>query len=301
LRKLIRDLINNKTPRTVETESLPPDFIDPLEECEQDKSLDLCSKLPQLLVSCSQSIGKQRDHNEDALFTLNTTLASNEKNVPFGLFVVADGMGGHEQGEIASNIAVRVAATRIIRKILIPLISLAPTAPSASIQEILEQSVLEAHEKILEEVPDSGTTLTILLILDKHMTIAHVGDSRAYIISPDGEIQVKTRDHSLVMRMIELGQITLEDASDHPQRNVLYRALGQGELLPPDINTYPLPDNGYILLCSDGLWGVVPEDKMAELIIDSPDLFITCQRLIDAANEAGGPDNISAILVQIPE
>jgi len=301
LRKLLRKLQNNLKPSDQEIKPITADSGESIDNLEREKSFQLSLKTPQLLVSCSQSIGRQRDHNEDALFTLNTTLASNGKYLPFGLFVVADGMGGHEQGEIASNIAVRIVASRIIRKVLITLVSLIPSTPNNSIQEILEQSVQEAHEKILEEAPESGTTLTTLLILDRHMTIAHVGDSRAYVISPNGDIELKTRDHSLVMRMIELGQITDEEASNHPQRNVLYRALGQGEHFSADISTYPLPDNGYILLCSDGLWSVVPDEKISELITKSPDIYTGGQQLIQAANEAGGPDNISAILIQVPD
>jgi len=257
-------------------------------------------EVPQFVVGCSQSVGKQRKHNEDALFTLSTTLASYGEYLPFGLFIVADGMGGHKHGEMASNLAVRCTASQVIQKILMSLLALQPTAPSESIQEILEISVHEAHQTIMKKAPESGSTLTVILILDKLMSIAHVGDSRAYIVSPEGTMQVLTHDHSLVMRMMELGQLTVEEASAHPQRNVLYRAMGYGEAFTPDISTSPLPETGYILLCSDGLWGVVPQEEISQLIIESPDMQIACQRLIDAANTAGGPDNISAILVRIP-
>jgi len=110
-----------------------------------------------------------------------------------------------------------------------------------------------------------------------------------------------TRDHSLVMRMIELGQLTAEEAQIHPQRNVLYRALGQGDPFAPDVSTSPLPDSGYILLCSDGLWGVVGEDEIVRLISKAPNPHIASQLLVDAANTNGGPDNISAILIRIPD
>ena len=122
------------------------------------------------------------------------------------------------------------------------LLSPKPSRPSDSIQEILEASLQEAHRLVMKEAPGSGTTLTAVLILDKQMSIAHVGDSRLYAISSDGEINVVTRDHSLVMRMMELGQLSEKDAAIHPQRNVLYRALGQGEAFSPDITTSPLPE-----------------------------------------------------------
>jgi protein phosphatase len=164
----------------------------------------------------------------------------------------------------------------------------------------MQSAVQEAHRVILKEAPGSGTTLTAMLILDRQMTIAHVGDSRVSLIDSDGFIQTITRDHSLVMRMMELGQLTSEEAAIHPQRNVLYRALGQGEPFTPDITTQPLPESGSILLCSDGLWGVVPEDEIVKLVNSSQDPELACQKLINAANAAGGPDNITAILVRVP-
>jgi serine/threonine protein phosphatase PrpC len=257
--------------------------------------------LPQLEVGCSQSVGKQRDHNEDALFTLTTNLASNGNYVPLGLYIVADGMGGHRHGEVASGLAVRSIVNFLLRKVFVSLLSNKPAPPDESIQEIMQSGMQEAHRAIMKDAPGSGTTLTAMLVLDRQMTIAHVGDSRAYAISPDGTSQILTRDHSLVMRMIELGQLTAEEAHVHPQRNVLYRALGQGEPFASDISTSPLPDSGYILLCSDGLWGVVGEEEIVRIINAAPSPQIASQLLVDAANTNGGPDNISAILIRLPD
>jgi len=258
-------------------------------------------ELPQLIIGCAQSNGKQRDHNEDALLTLTTNLSSDRGNTTLGLYIVADGMGGHKHGEEASELAVRAISSQIVRKVITLLLSPKPGVPSESIQEIMQEGAQEAHRVIVKNAPGGGTTITSLLILDKQMTLSHVGDSRAYTIAPDGEIHALTRDHSLVMRMIELGQITTQEAAVHPQRNVLYRALGQGELFAPDIGTYPLPESGHILLCSDGLWGVVSEESIARLVNSAPNPQVACQLLIDAANEGGGPDNISAILIRIPD
>jgi len=131
------------------------------------------------------------------------------------------------------------------------------------------------------------------------MTIGHVGDSRAYAIRSGGRIDALTRDHSLVKRLEELGQISSEEAAAHPQRNVLYRALGQGEVLEPDIFTSPFPQPGYLLLCSDGLWSVISNDTIYSIVHDATSLQGACQALITAANDAGGPDNITAVLVQL--
>jgi protein phosphatase len=107
-----------------------------------------------------------------------------------------------------------------------------------------------------------------------------------------------TRDHSLVRRLEELGQITAAEAAVHPQRNVLYRAIGQGETLEPDIVTTPFPVGGYLLLCSDGLWGLVPDEEMRRIVYGAPNIQRACQDMVNAANAAGGPDNISVVLAQ---
>ena len=256
--------------------------------------------LSQLLAGCDQSTGKQREHNEDALFTLTTSLASDSNHLPFGLYIVADGMGGHQHGEIASGTGIRAMASYIIRNLYLPLFSLPRETPTESLQEIMQNGVLEAHRAILRYAPGGGTTMTAVLIMGDQMTISHVGDSRAYAIYPDGHLQLLTRDHSLVKRLEELGQLTPEEAALHPQRNVLYRALGQGEPFEPDIITFQLPRSGHLFLCSDGLWGVVTDDDILRVVLSSPDPQSACQKLVEAANTAGGPDNITAILVRLP-
>jgi PPM family protein phosphatase len=258
------------------------------------------AEYPQIIAACSQSVGKQRDHNEDALFTLTTNLVSDTRDIPFGLYIVADGMGGHQHGEVASAMAIRVMAGHVIRKIYLPLFSLTAKAPEQSLQEIMQEGVLEAHRSINKAALGGGTTLTAALIMGDQMTIAHVGDSRAYAIQGDGKMEVLTTDHSLVKRLEELGQITAEEAANHPQRNVLYRALGQGEPFDPEIITAPAPHGGYLLMCSDGLWGVMPQERLYEITSTSPSPYQACQRLVEAANRAGGPDNITAIIVKMP-
>jgi serine/threonine protein phosphatase PrpC len=143
--------------------------------------------------------------------------------------------------------------------------------------------------------------MTGMVVVGKMVTIAHVGDSRAYEVGRDGVMKPLTRDHSLVQRLVELGQITDEEASNHPQRNVLYRALGQAEPVEADLFTVSAENAGYLLLCSDGLWGVVDEDEIARLIREYPDTRQACQEMVEAANANGGPDNITAILIRLPE
>jgi protein phosphatase len=253
---------------------------------------------PQIIVGSGQSAGKQRELNEDSLFTLTATLAGNSGSLPFGLFIVCDGMGGHQFGEVASNSAIRTIAGTIMRKFH-PYLFSAPSVPlDESFQEIMQGAISEAQKTVLHDAPGSGTTVTAVLMVGTQVTIGHVGDSRAYIMYQDGRFEPATRDHSLVRRLEELGQITAAEAAIHPQRNVLYRALGQGESLEADVLSLPFPQGGTMLLCSDGLWGVVPEEDLRQIIVNAPTPERACQSMVAAANAAGGPDNISAILVR---
>lgn len=255
---------------------------------------------PQLLVGCAQSVGLQRDHNEDSLFTLTTTLANNDVHLPLGIYIVADGMGGHRHGELASGMAVRSMGSHLIQKVMLGLVAPQSSTPDDSILEIMQSGVQEAHRSILKEIPGGGTTLTAVLIIGEQVTIAHVGDTRAYIIEPDGTTRILTNDHSLVNKLVELGQLTTEEAAFHPQRNVLYRALGQGEPFDADVNLVSVSPGGEILLCSDGLWGQVSDAEISRIVLEKTSLQEACQQLVDAANAAGGPDNITAIIVRMP-
>jgi len=252
----------------------------------------------QLVYGCGLSIGKQREHNEDCLFTFSVIIGGETNNAPLGLFIVADGMGGHQYGEVASSSAVRTMGNYLLKRLHNYLINPA-AGVEEPLQEMMRAAITEAQRAVTQAAPGSGTTLTAALVLGHQMTIGHVGDSRAYSILTDGRVEALTRDHSLVKRLEELGQISSEEAAGHPQRNVLYRALGQGEVLEPDIFTSQFPQPGYLLLCSDGLWSVLPDDNLGNLVIGAPNLNSACQNLIAAANDAGGPDNISVVLIQL--
>jgi protein phosphatase len=167
-----------------------------------------------------------------------------------------------------------------------------------SLHEIMEAGVSEAQRAVVRNAPGGGTTLTAALVFGDQVTLTHVGDSRAYFLYPSGRLEVVTQDHSLVKRLQDLGQIDEKEASIHPQRNVLYRALGQSEPFRPDIHTHTLPEDGYLLICSDGLWAYVDENEIHRIVFAEPHPTLASQKLVDAANSAGGPDNISAILVR---
>ncbi len=142
--------------------------------------------LPQFIIGCGHSVGKQRDHNEDALFTLTTNLIAEDSQIPFGLYIIADGMGGHQHGEIASSVAVHTLATVVVHKIYLSYMGLSDSQNDESVQEILQEGVHQAHRDIVAKAQGGGTTLTAALLMGDKMTIAHVGDSRAYIIFSDG-------------------------------------------------------------------------------------------------------------------
>lgn len=253
---------------------------------------------PLISVGYGLSPGKQRNHNEDAFFTLTTMFSYNETELPFGLYMVADGMGGHKNGEIASELAIRAVAGIVLTEIYTPLMSLDPQPSELSFREVLHNGIELANTEIITKSYGGGTTITAILIVGDQMTIAHVGDSRVYSVSKNGTMEALTRDHSLVKRLQELGQITPEEAAVHPQRNVLYRALGQGEPFEPEIISTKRPESGSLLVCSDGLWSIVGKEGMESIIKSGVSPQDICDRLIDAANEAGGPDNISAILAE---
>jgi protein phosphatase len=250
-------------------------------------------------IGMAQSTGVERTHNEDSLFVLQGNAAGLEALPEFGLYVVADGMGGHRSGEVASAISVRAVSRRLFEDSILQLMSIDPVTDPVPLQDLMRMALEEANMAVVERVPGGGTTLTAVLHLGHQITVGHVGDSRAYILT-DSEVHAITRDHSLVKRLEELGQLRPEEAEVHPQRNVLYRAIGQGANLEVDVFTLPIPRDSHMLLCSDGLWGVVPDQEILRIVSSSETPQEACDRLIDAANAAGGPDNITAVLVYFP-
>jgi PPM family protein phosphatase len=300
--EFIRKLFGSKPkqptrPRAADSATTAPLSDQQLETILQNQGVQY--ELQQLVAATGQSVGKQRDHNEDSLIAITATIGGNTASVPFGLYIVADGMGGHQFGEVASNAAARILAGQVMRKFHSFLFNTPTQQPEEPLQEIVLAAFQEAHRIVQREAPGSGTTLTAALVIGQQVTIGHVGDSRIYAVYPAGRIEQLTRDHSLVKRLEELGHLNKEEAANFPHRNVLIRALGQGETLEADIFTIPFPNNGSLMLCSDGLWGLVSEQDLIRSINEAPNLQRACQNMVAAANTAGGPDNISVILVQM--
>ncbi len=217
-----------------------------------------------------------------------------------GLFIVADGMGGHEGGEIASRLAIRTVAQQILTNLLLPSFD---NQELESLQELMIDAFEEANRVIWEQAQsnqtDMGTTCTAVLMLGKSLFTAHVGDSRAYTLEY-GHLEQITSDHSAVGRLIELGQLDPAEAHEHPLRNQLYRTIGQQAEVEVDFAYQKVGDATHLLLCSDGLWGMLRDEVMCRTIIDSAWPHDACRELIAQANLAGGEDNISAIVVLLP-
>lgn len=252
-----------------------------------------------LLFGQSTDVGMVRSNNQDAALSFFFTSRSADDIPDFGLFIVADGMGGHQDGEKASAMTAHTVAQHVTQQIYIPMLTRRNTDERIPITETLIAAVQKANTEVMQHVPEGGTTLTAVTIIADLAYIVHVGDSRVYLIAKDGLEQI-TRDHSLVQRLIELDQLTPDEVADHPQKNVLYRALGQSESLEVDAITRRLPPNSRLLLCSDGLWNQVTEEEIVEITMNQNNPQEACDKLVALANKRGGADNITTILLQIP-
>ena len=224
-------------------------------------------------------LGKVREGNEDSYLM----------DPPLLLYAVADGMGGHRGGEVASRLALETVE------------SLARAGTGT-----LAEQVHEANRTVFERsqrdrrVTGMGTTLTAAMIFDDAVHLAHVGDSRAYLLRA-GAFRQLTEDHTLVARMVKAGEISAGEAEVHPHRNVLTRALGTEPDVEVDEGRVGLMDGDRLLLCSDGLFGMVTEDQIQAILETEPDPQHAADRLVRAANRAGGIDNITALVLDAHE
>lgn len=260
----------------------------------------IASRNAHLQFGQSTDVGMVRTNNQDAMLSLYYASRSIEDRPDFGLFIVADGMGGHHDGEKASAIVTQAIAHEVMTNIFMPMLAMdEENNDSPPLTELLVKAIQQANTSVLSDVPDGGTTVTATAVVGNLAYFAHVGDSRAYLIAKN-KIEQVTRDHSLVQRLIELEQLTPEEALDHPQQNVLYRAIGQNDSLEVDALTRRLPANSYLLLCSDGLWGILDNDTILRTVQENPNPQKACDKLVALANTKGGRDNITAVMLHIP-
>ncbi len=245
--------------------------------------------------SGATNIGRKREHNEDSI-ALPTSMR---------LAIIADGMGGHASGDVASRLAVDTVseyfqATAEQQTLTWPY--KVDTEERAEVNRMV-QAVMLANLEIWERTQQDGgsrmgTTIVGLYFLDDRVIIGHVGDSRCYRLR-DGELVQLTEDHSLINDYIKMKRMTAEEAENWPHKNVVVRALGMKEMVAVDIHTEKPRLGDCYILCSDGLSGMVTNDQIAVIVSTERDLDLAVEKLIDTANEAGGVDNISVVLARV--
>jgi len=245
-------------------------------------------------------VGMIRDHNEDSVLTWDLRLNWDAKPVNVGLYVVADGMGGHEGGEVASGLAITTTAQTLVPTLLDPQLHAGPVS-SKHLAELVKQAAFQANQAVYEESVrrknDMGTTLTMAVVIGDRAIVGNVGDSRTYLYR-DGKLQRISKDHSLVQRLIDIGQLDPDDIYTHPQRNAILKSLGDSGDPGTDTFEVQLQPNDALFLCSDGMWEMVRDPKMAALFAEHANPADLCDALIEAGNAGGGEDNISVVVVR---
>lgn len=240
-------------------------------------------------------IGRKREHNEDSLGVFDK----------LGLYVVADGMGGHAAGEVASRLAVNTLKGFIAESAKAEPVK-SPVSPEGALStaaDRLAAGITLANEEIIRhaarhlEQRGMGTTIVAALVDGDVLHIAHAGDSRAYVYSAVGKLTRLTTDHSLVAEMVASGRMIPEQARTHPLRNIVTRALGSNPDVQVDLSLHRLVPGEIYLLCSDGLTGMLSDSDIARIVLQNREsLPGLVKELISRANEAGGDDNITAVV-----
>jgi serine/threonine protein phosphatase PrpC len=247
-------------------------------------------------VGWSLDKGVTRENNEDSLAAVTLNHASETSSQTIGVYAVADGMGGHEAGEVASELAVRTA----VRQLMGNVAEVDQDMPEPY-RQWLESAVALANqvvrEKAHEDNKNMGTTLVMAVVVGNDVHIANVGDSRAYLISPTSLRQI-THDQSLVQSLVDKGEITPEQAINNPNLNLLTQAVGSQEDVTVDLFNETLENNESLLLCSDGLWNTLGDEEIIHIVRKAATPQAACQALVDACNAKGARDNIAAVLVR---
>jgi serine/threonine protein phosphatase PrpC len=244
-------------------------------------------------------VGQVRQLNEDSLLTIEIGRVGRSISEPLGLYAICDGMGGHSAGDVASGLATQTLARKALAEMMSDGIA-SDTQPNW--EGWLKSAIQEANQTIFGRRRASGnnmgTTCVAALVHGDEAVIGNAGDSRCYLINDHGILQL-TSDHSLVQRLIQLKQLSPEEARTHPQRNVIYKNLGDKSTVEPDVITQPIAAGDRLLLCSDGLSNMVEDERLRQIVMLANSPQEACRQLIQEANRAGGEDNITVILVQL--
>lgn len=239
---------------------------------------------------------RMRNEDSAAIATAHSGMGRNLTRITVA--AIADGMGGHTSGDRASAISVQMFTECVLEDVLASL-ARCPLKPT-DIRYMLSEAYTLAHLAVLAGVPSGGSTLTCVLVVDRDVYIAHIGDSRAYLIDDHNRIELLTHDHRLVARLVDAGVISHEQAEKHLYSNVLYRAIGIADDFEADIMHRSLPHRGQLLLCTDGVWGWLDQDEICEILAMPGGAQFACDTLVNVALEHGSNDNATAILVRLP-
>ena len=259
----------------------------------------MMEQMNHVAIGWDAGITRKHKPNEDSVLVLRGDCTLQGRLVPLALFAVADGMGGHASGQVASHLA-----THSLMQSVLPAIQHAEELSEERIIETLVDCTTWANQAVstyrAENHVDLGTTLTAALVVDATAYIVNVGDSRTYLYRPGSGLLQVTRDHSLVARLVAVGAISAEEAYTHPDRNKVYRCLGEKDSIQVDWFTEPVQSGDCLLLCSDGLWEMVRDHEIEKILQRClPDVSSASDALVKAALHRGGVDNISAIVVQL--
>jgi serine/threonine protein phosphatase PrpC len=256
-----------------------------------------------LVVGTRTDPGIKRKHkpNEDSLFAMQGARTHNSQPQQFGLFVVADGMGGHANGQDASRLAIQTMID-----FMLPRVSSSEQMDDEAFLKLMTDGVQRSnqavHSRNVEAHADMGTTMTAALVVGSVAYVANVGDSRTYLYREGQGLSKVTHDHSVVASLVEAGIIKPDDIYTHPKRNQIYRSLGEKPVVEVDTFKVNLLPGDKLMLCSDGLWDMVRDPLIQEVLSKATrDPNKTGQALIKAALEGGGEDNVSVIVVQFAE
>lgn len=230
-------------------------------------------------------VGLKRKINQDSIFASDQPVGNLQN-----LYIVADGMGGHNAGDFASKYAISAVREFIA------------SSPETNPVKLIEEAIQLANRGILQEATDHeemrgmGTTIVVTTISGRYAYTANVGDSRAYLY--DGSLRQITKDHSLVEEMVRLGELTEEAARLHPDKHIITRALGAASEVDVDFFDYEIPPDGILLMCSDGLSNMVEDWEIGQVLENYPDAEARTRTLIETANINGGKDNIAVVIVE---
>ena len=251
-----------------------------------------------LSAAALRDIGRERQENQDHCYAQIVAFPSDHNDLSLGLFVVADGMGGHHDGGYASKLALTTVVQSVLAEFVSPLLNGERRAPQPIMQAAVQAANAAVYAAGQEVGSDMGTTCTAVLLDGQQLITAHVGDTRALLIG--GGVKQLTTDHTAVGRLIAIGALTPEEAQDHPLRSHLYRSIGQTADVTVDVVTTTLHDESHLVVCSDGLWGLVAGAEIVDIVTEAPTAQVAARHLIARANLLGGHDNISAVVATLP-